>query len=158
VLVPDSDARIEIVSEAAEHRPKRPRLETLTKRQRLTSFLKEDKDSNTNSELAEISAEERRKLSLARKIPIGAQIGSLLFYNYIATILLPCIPAGFAVNYFHTNAVAIFCINFAAIIPSATVLSAALNDLSIRSGDKVSALLNQTFGYELLPTYVPCRY
>jgi Ca2+:H+ antiporter len=71
---------------------------------------------------------------------------TLINYNYMATILLPCIPAGFIVNYLHLNAIAVFCINFVAIIPSATALSAALNDLSLRSGEKVGALLNQTFG------------
>jgi hypothetical protein len=93
-----------------------------------------------------LSMEERRQRSLKRKIPIGAQVRTILVYNYVSTILVPCIPAGFAVNYVHSNAIAVFCINFAAIIPSATILSAALNDLHIRSGEKVSALLNQTFG------------
>ncbi|KAH6143176.1 hypothetical protein HBI64_013270 [Parastagonospora nodorum] len=138
------------VPQEADHLPMRPGIETIKKRQKIKSFLKEDKAQNSTLNLGDLEPEERRiqrkKLSLRRRIPVGAQIGFLLFYNYIATILLPCIPAGFAVNYIHTNAVAVFCINFAAIIPSATALSAALNDLSIRSGDKVSALLNQTFG------------
>jgi Ca2+:H+ antiporter len=118
----------------------------IKRRERLKSFLKEDKSVNGTADLEGLSVEDRRKRSLQRKIPLGAQIGSLLFYNYIATILLPCIPAGFAVNYLHASPVAIFCINFAAIVPAATGLSAALNDLSLRSGEKVSALLNQTFG------------
>jgi len=140
----------ETVTQAADHGPTRPGMEIIKKRQKIRSFLKEDKTQNSTFDLGDLEPEERKrerkKLSLQRKIPVGAQIGFLLFYNYIATILLPCIPAGFAVNYVHTNVIAVFCINFAAIIPSATALSAALNDLSIRSGDKVGALLNQTFG------------
>jgi Ca2+:H+ antiporter len=92
----------------------------------------------------DISKEERRKQMLSRSVPVGYQIRALLFYNYVATILLPCIPAGFAVKYAHTNTTAVFYINFAAIVPSATALSMVLKDLYIRSGDKVSALLNQT--------------
>ena len=71
---------------------------------------------------------------------------SIFFANWIALCLLPCIPVGFVVNYLHINAVAVFYVNFAAIVPSATVLSTSLNDLNIRAGEKVSALLNQTFG------------
>jgi Ca2+:H+ antiporter len=112
---------------------------------------KDQSECDPDSELTrvdsdQLSEHERRRRSLNRKIPFGAQIRTILFDNHIAAIFLPCIPVGFTLNYLHQNAVAVFCVNFAAIIPSATALSVALNDLNIRSGEKVSALLNQTFG------------
>ncbi|KAH7405696.1 hypothetical protein DE146DRAFT_420800 [Phaeosphaeria sp. MPI-PUGE-AT-0046c] len=77
---------------------------------------------------------------------IGSHVRAILRYNYAATFLLPFIPAGFVVNYHSSSATIIFCVNFVAIFPSATILSAALNDLNIRLGQRLGALLNQTFG------------
>jgi Ca2+:H+ antiporter len=99
-------------------------------------------DSSTDA----LSLEERRRKSLRRKIPVGAQLKYLLLSSWISFLLLPCIPVGFALNYVHANAIAVFCVNFVAIVPSATVLSAALNEINVRANEKVSALLNQTFG------------
>lgn len=114
-------------------------------------FAKDHENGYMDSELTrvdedQLSFHERREKALRRKIPIWQQIRAVLFYNYVATALLPTIPAGFIVNYLHSHPVAIFCVNLAAIIPSATALSAALSDLNIRAGDKLSALLNQTLG------------
>jgi Ca2+:H+ antiporter len=92
------------------------------------------------------TAKEEKQRSLARHTPVGAQLRAIFFSNRAAMILIPCIPAGFVVNYAHSNSITAFCINFAAIAPSAAVLSVATNDLKIRSGEKISALLNQTFG------------
>lgn len=80
---------------------------------------------------------------------VRLHVRTILLYNYAATFLLPFIPAGFAVNYTSSSATVIFCVNFVAIFPSATILSAALNDLTIRLGQRLGALLNQTFGYAL---------
>jgi Ca2+:H+ antiporter len=125
---------------------------TVTNRAKLKAiFSKAQTNELDDSELThakpdELTLEERNKQSLKRYIPIGSQIKTVLLYNWVATILLPCIAIGFTVNYIHANAVVVFCINFAAIIPSATALSVALNEIHIRSGEKTSALLNQTFG------------
>lgn len=94
----------------------------------------------------ELSLNERMRKAHKREIPISSQVRKIFFYNWITFCLIPCIPAGFAVQYTHVNAVAVFCINFAAIIPAAAALSTAVDDLSIRAGEKVGALLNMTFG------------
>jgi Ca2+:H+ antiporter len=106
-------------------------------------------DELARVESVSLSPKERKTRSLKRVIPIGSQIRAVLLYNWVTTLLLPCIAIGFTVNYIHANAVVVFCINFAAIIPSSTALSVALNDLNVRSGEKIGALLNQTFGYAL---------
>lgn len=80
---------------------------------------------------------------------IGTHFRVVLLHNYASAFLLPFIPAGFVVNYISTNATVIFCVNFVAIFPSATILSAALKDLNIRMGQRLGALVNQTFGYGL---------
>jgi Ca2+:H+ antiporter len=88
----------------------------------------------------------KKQLSRARYIPIGTQLRTIFFSNYLSMMLAPCIPAGFVVYYVRSNPITAFCINFAAIAPSAAVLSVATNELKIRSGEKLSALLNHTLG------------
>jgi hypothetical protein len=114
-----------------------PDLGIAKKKRKLKLFLKEAMNSNSidDCDCENLRKEGQQRLSLKRSIPIGAGI-----------LLLPCIPAGFAVNYVHTDAAAVFCVNFAAMVPSAAILSSALNEISVRAGDKLSALLNMTFG------------
>jgi len=56
------------------------------------------------------------------------------------------IPTGFALYYTQVNAVAVFCVNFIAVIPSASILAMAVDELIIRLGEGMGALLNMTFG------------
>jgi hypothetical protein len=91
-------------------------------------------------------AEKKKRRPLTRSIPMGTQLRTIFFTYYLSTMLAPCIPAGFVVYYVHSNPIAAFCVNFAAIAPSAAVLSVATNELKIRSGEKISALLNHTLG------------
>ncbi|KAF2024657.1 hypothetical protein EK21DRAFT_104520 [Setomelanomma holmii] len=111
----------------------------LTKRARFRGLFRKNNDIDaevTSVEDETLTFEERKRRSLKRKIPISQQLRVIFFSNWVSLALFPCIPAGFAVYHLHTNAVAVFCINFAAIIPSATLLSTSLNDLSIRAGEK----------------------
>lgn len=117
-------------------------------RRRWQAIFRRDQD-DIFEEPEDLTMEERKARALKRKIPFGVQVRSILFLNTrtkMATALAPCIIAGFVLNYTHSNSIAVFCVNFVAIIPSASVLSFCLNELMIRSGEKVSALLNQTFG------------
>jgi Ca2+:H+ antiporter len=125
-----------------------PDLGIAKKKRKLKLFLKEAMNSNSidDCDCENLRKEGQQRLSLKRSIPIGAQIKFLLFSSHFGILLLPCIPAGFAVNYVHTDAAAVFCVNFAAMVPSAAILSSALNEISVRAGDKLSALLNMTFG------------
>jgi Ca2+:H+ antiporter len=63
-------------------------------------------------------------------------------------VLLPLVPAGFAVNYAHVSTIAVFCVDFIATIPSATLFSFATEEIAIRTSNNVAALLNMTFGYK----------
>ncbi len=69
----------------------------------------------------------------------------LLLFNSWIHVLLVLIPVGFALNYTHGNSIAVFTVNFIAIIPSAMILSFAVNDISLRLGEILEGLLSTTF-------------
>ena len=51
------------------------------------------------------------------------------------------------VNYLYINGIAIFIINFIAIIPLAAMLSYATKKIALRASDTLGSLLNVTFRY-----------
>lgn len=55
-------------------------------------------------------------------------------------------PIGFALNYAHANDIAIFVVNFIAIIPLAAMLSYATEEIALRTGETIGGLLNASFG------------
>ena len=55
------------------------------------------------------------------------------------------------VNYLHINGVAIFVVNFIAIVPLAEILSYATEEIALRVGETLGGLLNATFGYVFEP-------
>jgi Ca2+:H+ antiporter len=133
-------------------------VDNVTKRHTSSCLPRKEHDDEHDDELAvhseaEVpSTEERRRKILARKIPVPQQLRYLFLYSWAAFttfILLPFIPAGFAMYYTRSNVVAVFCVNFVAIVPSASMLGMAVDQLSIRLGDKMGALLNMTFGWVL---------
>jgi Ca2+:H+ antiporter len=105
-----------------------------------------DDEALANGSSENLSWEERKQKALKRKIPVGQQFRFIVFHEWAYVGLLAFIPTGFALYYTHVNVVAVFCVNFIAIIPSAAMLSNAVGELSIRLGDNMCALLNMTFG------------
>ena len=79
------------------------------------------------------------------KFTTGNQLKRTLFNSWI-NVLLIMAPVGIAVNYAHVQPVAIFVINFIAIIPLAAMLSYATEEIAIRTGETLGGLLNATFG------------
>ncbi|ERF74258.1 hypothetical protein EPUS_01945 [Endocarpon pusillum Z07020] len=75
----------------------------------------------------------------------GNQIRATLFNSWI-NVLLIAVPVGIIVNYVHITPVAIFVINFIAIIPLAALLSYATEEIALRTGEVVGGLLNASFG------------
>lgn len=74
-----------------------------------------------------------------------SQIKATLFNSWI-NILLVAVPAGIIINYLHVNPVAIFIVNFIAIVPLAALLSYATEEIALRFGETLGGLLNATFG------------
>ena len=74
-----------------------------------------------------------------------SQFDATILNSWI-NILLLAVPIGIAVNYAHIAPVAIFVINFIAIIPLAAMLSTATEEIALRTGETIGGLLNATFG------------
>ena len=75
-----------------------------------------------------------------------SQIRATIFNSWI-NVLFIMVPVGIAVNYTHISPVAIFVINFIAIIPLAAMLSYATEEIAYHTGETFGGLLNATFGY-----------
>lgn len=92
----------------------------------------------------------------------GNQIRATLFNSWINILLIAgklrstflltskslmnLVPVGIIVNYLHITPVAIFVINFIAIIPLAALLSYATEEIALRTGEVIGGLLNASFG------------
>ena len=89
-----------------------------------------------------------RKDILSKKIPLGQQIKTVLYPHwYTINWLLIAAPVGIALKYVHgINPLAVFVVNFLAIIPLAGILSFSTEELALRVGETLGGLLNATFG------------
>ncbi|KAH6895845.1 calcium/proton exchanger [Thelonectria olida] len=69
------------------------------------------------------------------------------FLNSWINILLIAAPVGIALNYIKSvNRIAVFVVNFIAIIPLAAMLSFATEEIALRTGEVLGGLINATFG------------
>ncbi|KAL2141686.1 hypothetical protein VTI28DRAFT_2096 [Corynascus sepedonium] len=74
------------------------------------------------------------------------QIQRTLFGSWI-NILLLAAPVGIAINYIPSvSRVAVFVVNFIAIVPLAAMLGFATEEIALRTGETMGGLLNATFG------------
>lgn len=101
----------------------------------------EDEESPEPRPTTDVEKSEKPK----RKITFMSQIHATILGSWINVLLL-IVPVGFAVRYAHINGVAIFVVNFIAIIPLAGMLSYATEELALRVGETLGGLLNATFG------------
>lgn len=69
----------------------------------------------------------------------------VLISNYV-NVLLVFIPAGIVTGAMGINPTVVFILNFFAIIPLASLLSFATEELSIKLGQTLGGLLNASFG------------
>ncbi|KAK3323491.1 Sodium/calcium exchanger protein-domain-containing protein [Cercophora scortea] len=77
---------------------------------------------------------------------VGNQIRRTIFNSWI-NILMIAAPVGIAINYVPSvPRVAVFVVNFIAIIPLAAMLSFATEEIALRTGESLGGLLNATFG------------
>lgn len=74
------------------------------------------------------------------------QIKNTLFNSWI-NILLLAAPVGIALHFTSVKPVAVFVVNFVAIIPLAALLSYATEEIALRVGETLGGLLNATFGF-----------
>lgn len=78
--------------------------------------------------------------------------------NYV-NVLLVFVPLGIIAGALHWNPTVVFILNFLAIMPLASLLSFATEELSVKLGETIGGLMNATFGnaVELIvsTTYTP---
>lgn len=86
--------------------------------------------------------------SMARQLSLLNVVGmtkSVLMSSYF-NLMLVFVPIGLIAGWFEWNAKSVFILNMLAIIPLASLLSFATEQLSIISGPTLGALLNASFG------------
>jgi Ca2+:H+ antiporter len=72
-------------------------------------------------------------------------------------VLLLAAPAGIAINYIPAvDRIAVFVVNFIAIVPLASMLGFATEEIALRTGETMGGLLNATFGY-VVYSEIPAR-
>lgn len=91
------------------------------------------------------------------KYTVWGGLRATLFASWITIILIPAVPAGFAVKYTDQSPVATFAVNFVAIIPLGQILDAVTEELVIRRGGHEGMLIVITFGYVQSTTTVLAR-
>ncbi|GFF66724.1 vacuolar calcium ion transporter [Aspergillus lentulus] len=91
------------------------------------------------------SMEEGKDVPDKQKFTAIGQLKATLFNSWI-NLLLIAAPVGIALNYVDVDPVAVFVVNFIAIIPLAALLSYATEEIAIRTGETIGGLLNASFG------------
>ncbi|EFE29645.1 membrane bound cation transporter, putative [Trichophyton benhamiae CBS 112371] len=81
----------------------------------------------------------------AKQFTVAGQLRATLFSSWI-NILLVAAPAGIIMYYLKVNSVAVFVVNFIAIVPLAAMLGYGTEEIAMRTGETVGGLLNATFG------------
>ncbi|KAK2063571.1 calcium/proton exchanger [Colletotrichum caudatum] len=77
---------------------------------------------------------------------VANQLQRTLLSSYI-NILILAAPVGIAISYVGSiNKIAVFVVNFIAIIPLAAMLGFATEEIALRTGETLGGLLNATFG------------
>ncbi|KAF7595109.1 hypothetical protein BBP40_007313 [Aspergillus hancockii] len=80
-----------------------------------------------------------------QKFTAMGQIKATIFNSWI-NVLLFAAPVGIALNYVDVDPVAVFVVNFIAIIPLAAMLGYATEEIAMRTGETIGGLLNASFG------------
>ncbi|OJJ47983.1 hypothetical protein ASPZODRAFT_141535 [Penicilliopsis zonata CBS 506.65] len=112
----------------------------LRKRRTQTNMdrLRADSDTLTTTE-SHISKPDKQKFTAV------GQLKATLFNSWV-NVLLIAAPVGIALNYVDVPPVAVFVVNFIAIIPLAAMLSYATEEIAMRTGETIGGLLNASFG------------
>lgn len=108
---------------------------------------KSEKDTNAAEEQPndDVQPGSKKKKFANKKYTLKGQLRATIFGSWI-NILLICVPVGIALNYTNVNGVAIFVVNFMAIIPLAGMLSYSTEEISMRVGETLGGLMNASFG------------
>ena len=78
------------------------------------------------------------------KFTVANQLRGTILSSWL-NVMLVFIPAGFVVYFLRLKATIVFAINFLAIVPSIMMVSLAVDEIGLYTGDLVGALLNMSF-------------
>ncbi|EAW18261.1 hydrogen/calcium exchanger domain-containing protein [Aspergillus fischeri NRRL 181] len=94
---------------------------------------------------AQSSVGEAKDMPDKQKFTAVGQLKATLFNSWM-NLLLIAAPVGIALNYVDVDPVAVFVVNFVAIIPLAAMLGYATEEIAMRTGETIGGLLNASFG------------
>ena len=121
---------------------------TRQRKSRLMSFKSKFHKSTTEEEtINRTTTGDSKKTKRGPHFTFMNQIRATLLNSWI-NILLVMVPVGIALNFVtNINPIALFVVNFIAIIPLAAMLSYATEEIALRTGETIGGLLNASFGY-----------
>ncbi|KAH8434879.1 hydrogen/calcium exchanger domain-containing protein [Aspergillus melleus] len=96
-------------------------------------------------EMSRDSSDDPKGVADKQKFTAVGQFKATVLNSWINVLLLAA-PAGIALNYVNVDPVAVFVVNFIAIIPLAAMLSYATEEIALRTGETIGGLLNASFG------------
>jgi Ca2+:H+ antiporter len=114
-------------------------------RKRFMDKLLHRKSEDVEMADLERGASRSSKSKTKKHFTLKGQLKATLFNSWL-NVLLIAAPLGIILNYVHVNPIAVFTINFIAIIPLAAMLSYATEELALRVGETLGGLLNASFG------------
>ncbi|KAJ5908881.1 hypothetical protein N7495_001563 [Penicillium taxi] len=109
---------------------------TINPRQRKGLFSKFRRSENVEEETLDEEAP---------KFTVASQLRATIFNSWI-NVLIVAAPVGIALYAIGANPIAVFVVNFIAIIPLAAMLSYATEEIAMRTGETIGGLLNASFG------------
>lgn len=80
-----------------------------------------------------------------RRYTVGNQLKATIFRSWINVLLL-AVPAGFVVNYLNLSPIAVFFVNFAAILPINSIFTLAIDEMKLRTGALLGVLIYMSLG------------
>ncbi|KAF7155098.1 hypothetical protein CNMCM5623_005306 [Aspergillus felis] len=106
----------------------------------LSGYGSRSEDGEAVSSVEEVKDEPDKQ-----KFTAVGQLKATIFNSWM-NVLLIAAPVGIALNYVDVDPVAVFVVNFVAIIPLAAMLSYATEEIALRTGETIGGLLNASFG------------
>ncbi|CAG8901704.1 unnamed protein product [Penicillium egyptiacum] len=89
--------------------------------------------------------EDKKSLSAYHSFTFASQLRATVLNSWI-NVLLIAAPVGIVLYAVGANPIAIFVVNFVAIIPLAAMLSFATEEIALRTSETIGGLLNASFG------------
>ncbi|KAJ6008076.1 hypothetical protein N7540_012052, partial [Penicillium herquei] len=118
--------------------PESPEQEDGNLRKRKTANSLEQRRSKDIEDLEDVKSNEPQ-------FTVASQLRATILNSWI-NVLIIAAPVGIALYAIKANSVAVFVVNFIAIIPLAAMLSFATEEIAMRTGETIGGLLNATFG------------